>query len=96
MCDTLRERTEENRKKLKVILQTVLFCGRQNVPLRGHRGDSKYLYVVDNNLGNFQELLHLIRDTGNELLSDHLAKAPHNATYRSKTVQGELIVIAAD
>lgn len=96
MCDTLRERTEENRKKLKVILQTVLFCGRQNVPLRGHRGDSKYLNVVDNNLGNFQELLHLIRDTGNELLSDHLAKAPHNATYRSKTVQDELIVIAAD
>ena len=57
---------------------------------------TKYLSVVDNNPGNFQELLHLIKNTGNELLSDHLEKAPHNATYRSKTVQDELIVIAAD
>ena len=38
----------------------------------------------------------MIKDTGNELLSEHLAKAPHNVTYLSKNVQDELIVIAAD
>ena len=43
LSDGLRERIDENRKKLKIILQTVLFCARQYVPLRGHRDDSKYL-----------------------------------------------------
>ena len=43
--EVLQGRVDKNIKKLKVILQTVLFCGMQNIPLRGHRDDSKYLLV---------------------------------------------------
>ena len=73
----------------------MLFCAKQNVPLRGHRDDSKHYHLPNNNPGNFQEILHLIHDTGNAVLEDHLKNAPKNANYRSKTVQNELIAISA-
>ena len=37
------QRVEENRKKLKSIAETVIFCGRQGLALRGHRDDLKHL-----------------------------------------------------
>lgn len=43
--EVLQGRVDKNIKKLKVILQTVLFCGMQNIPLHGHRDDNKYLLV---------------------------------------------------
>ena len=33
---------ETNRKKLVPIAEAVILCGRQNVPLRGHRDDSQH------------------------------------------------------
>ena len=59
ISEVLRGRIEENRKKLKVILQRVLFCGRQKIPLRGHQDDGKYLSVAGNNPGNFKKLFTL-------------------------------------
>ncbi|KAG8182921.1 hypothetical protein JTE90_028743 [Oedothorax gibbosus] len=32
---------EHNRKRLKPIVKTILFCARNNLPLRGHRDDGK-------------------------------------------------------
>ena len=63
---------------------------------RGHRDDSQHYDLQNNNPGNFQELLHLIRNAGNTALADHVKNAPKNATYRSKTVQNELINISAE
>ena len=37
-----QERIKKNREKLKVILHTIVLCGQQDFPLRGHRDDSKY------------------------------------------------------
>ena len=37
MNKAMRERIESNREKLSPIIKTVVFCGRQNIPLRGHR-----------------------------------------------------------
>ena len=90
-----RTQIEENREKLRIILRAVLFCAKQNVALRAHRDDSKHYQLDGNNPGNFQELLHLICVTGNSLLENHLKNAPRNATYRSKTVQNELIQLSA-
>ena len=89
---------DQNRTKLKIILKAVLFCARQNIALRGHRDDSQHYMAGENpgnNPGNFQELLKLMQDCGNSQLTKHFQEAPHNATYRSKTIQNEFINIAA-
>lgn len=78
---------------LESIVKTVLICGRQNWGLRGDRDDSKYLEDETRNCGNFQALLDFRIDSGDQVLQKHFATAPKNATYRSKTVQNELIEI---
>ena len=45
---------------------------------------------------NFQELLNLMEQSGDAVLKEHFAHAPRNATYRSITIQIEIINIAAD
>ena len=89
----VQARVEANRHKLKSIIKTVIFCGKQNIPLRGHRDDSIHLQVADNNPGNFQKLLEFRIDAGDTALSDHFQTAHKRATYRSKTTQNELVDI---
>ena len=48
------ERVAENRIKLFSIVKTIIFCGKQNISLRGHRDDSKYLNEDEGNHGNFK------------------------------------------
>lgn len=91
----LAARVAQNRKKLQSILKTVIFCGRQNIPLRGHRDDSRHL-SEDGNHGNFQALLEFRIDAGDKVLEEHFKNANKNATYRSKTTQNELIEVCGD
>ena len=51
-----KENIARNRKPLESIADTIILCGRQCLPLRGHRDDSTVLYDVDHNPGNFVEL----------------------------------------
>ena len=37
LSKSLADRIATNRQKLSSIMKTILFCGRQNIPLRGHR-----------------------------------------------------------
>ena len=90
-----QERIEKNRQKLKSILNTVIFCGQHDIALRGHRDDSKY-YDSTSNVGNFQGLLNFRVECGDVILEEHFQTCPKNATYRSKTVQNELIEICGD
>ncbi|CAN7990025.1 unnamed protein product [Ixodes pacificus] len=53
-----------NRKKLKPIIKSIIFLGRQTIPLRGHRDDGTLLHDTEIrtsstvvNEGNFRELL---------------------------------------
>ena len=81
--NALQARINGNRAKLRPIIKTVVFCGRQNIALRGHRDDADHL---DNeNPGNFQALLDFRIDSGDTILKEHFATAKRNATYRSKT-----------
>ena len=51
-----REIIERNRVQLRAIVGAIITCGRQNIPLRGHRDDSQY--YIDNdkeNPGNFRD-----------------------------------------
>eukprot|EP00112_Aurelia_sp_Birch-Aquarium-sp1_P013364 Seg2834.3 transcript_id=Seg2834.3/GoldUCD/mRNA.D3Y31 product="52 kDa repressor of the inhibitor of the protein kinase" protein_id=Seg2834.3/GoldUCD/D3Y31 len=93
MMDTVRKtRINNNREKMKSIFKTVIFCGKQNIAFRGHRDDasarkSKEIY----NTGNFQQLLDFRVESGDRILAEHFKTAPKNATYRSKTIQNEMI-----
>ena len=57
---TLRqERIAQNRVKLRSIVETVIFCGRQGIALRGHRDD--HTHVESNPLSNHGNLLALLQ-----------------------------------
>lgn len=86
----------ENREKLVPIIKTVLLCARQNIPLRGHRDDANHLDEKTKNPSNFQELLKFRIDSGDKVLESHLKNCAKNASYRSKTIQNEIIVSAAN
>ena len=74
----------------------MITCGRQRIPLQGHKQDkldfdSRHL----NNQENFVAVLRLPAKNIPEL-KEHLTSGPRNARYISKTVQNELIEIVAD
>lgn len=93
MTDVMRKtRINDNREKMKSVFKTVIFCGKQNIVLRGHRDDdaareSKKIH----NAGNFQQLLDFWLDSGDTILADRFQTSAKNATYRSKTIQNEMI-----
>ena len=56
------QQVSENRERLRPIIESIIFLGRQNIPLRGHRDDGALLKESENpfvNEGNFRELLRL-------------------------------------
>ena len=54
LCDDLSSKQiKENRLKLESILEIIILCGQQNIPLRGHRDDSG---SASPNKGNFLAL----------------------------------------
>ena len=85
----LKSHTESKRAKLVPIIKTVLFCGRQNVPLCGHRDDSAHYGNSD--CRNFQTLLDFRVDSGDQILQKYFDTAPHDTTCCSKIIQKELI-----
>lgn len=83
----------KNRLTLKSILKAIIFCGRQNIALCGHRELSNLHKQNEsgNNPGNFQALLQLQIECGDSILKEHVTNGPKNAKYSSRTVQNELI-----
>lgn len=63
----------ENKKRLKAIVETILLCGRQELPLRGSC-DSGEIGINDpaHNDGNFRALLRFRARSGDEVLKKHL------------------------
>jgi len=91
---------EENRKKVKPLIDTCVTLARCGISLRGHRDDSQYLpepgHYSDQNIGNFHELLNYRVRGGDKDLENQLKFAPKNATYKSKTSQNEFLSAASD
>ncbi|KAG5881274.1 hypothetical protein JTB14_003745 [Gonioctena quinquepunctata] len=50
------EQVQQNRDKLKAILQSILFLGRQNIPLRGHKINLDVTVASEINDGNLREI----------------------------------------
>jgi hypothetical protein len=98
------EEIKENRQRLKPIIESIMFLGRQNIALRGHRDDghlfsssffsdlsSKSTSIT--NEGNFRELLKFKISSGDTVLEQHLKSAHEKATYISYHIQNELSVL---
>ena len=84
----------KNKEKLKSIVETVIFCGRQGIALHGHRDDHTCLKDLQHtNPGNFIALLDFRINSGDTVLADHLKSCGRNAFYTSKTIQNQLIAI---
>jgi len=89
----------ENRMRLIPIVESIIFLGRQNISLRGHRDDGMLLKTSINtnnqsaslNEGNFRELLKFRVKSGDSVLQNHLQNTSSKATYISKTTQNEII-----
>ena len=90
VAETIRKRIAVNRKKLIPIMITVVHCGKQNIALRVYRDDSRHIANKATNSGNFQALDFRI-DSGDVVLRQLFETAQKNATYRSKTIQNEII-----
>lgn len=102
MALTHRKKTVlENRERLKPILESIIFLGRQNIPLRGNFDSGKLFNNEDSTLtipksiitnqGNFRELLKYRVLSGDKVLEDHLKSLNARATYISPIIQNDLI-----
>lgn len=91
---------QDNRSRLHPIIETIILCERQNIPLRGHRDDgclldqslmsTEYNIICVKNEGNFRELLRFRVAAGDTKLENHLKNTSSNVTYIGKNTQNEL------
>ncbi|KAL4085218.1 hypothetical protein QTP88_027077 [Uroleucon formosanum] len=84
------EEVQENRLYLEALCESLIFCGRQSIALRGHNEstDSK-------NRGNFLELMKL-RSKDNSLIKKFFMEHRKNFQYTSATFQNELLSIIGE
>nr|XP_033815478.1 zinc finger MYM-type protein 1-like [Geotrypetes seraphini] len=76
---------ESNREHIKLVLDVVMFCVKQDIPLRGHRESDGAV-----NKGNFLEIFKLLSKYNNNI-QNHLERLPKNATLMSPQIQNELL-----
>ena len=96
LVETSSKNFEFNSRILPTIIDAVIFCARQRIALQGcHQDKIDYSSEPTQNHGNFVGVLRLLAKY-NSTLDDHLRNGPRNALYTSKTVQNEILQIAAD
>lgn len=73
----------------------MIFCGRQCLPLRDHRGDGPFNFdkMMTENEGVFRALIRFRIETGDTPLKKNLDYGPKNAHYLSPIIQNEIIAI---
>ena len=80
-----RQQVKKNREYLKIIIETLMFLAKHNIPIRGHDES-----LQSTNRGNFLDLLNL-RSRDNPLLQEFLTRK--NYPYTSPALQNQLIDI---
>ena len=87
-----RQICEENRKRLRPIIETVVLCGQNNIALRGCEDSGPInLDVLEKGEGNFKRLLKFRVHAGDLNLKDQIVNAPQNACYTSGDIQNQII-----
>ena len=82
---------EENREKIKPIIETVLFLGQNTLPFRNSESNILDLNDLQHQEGLFRRLLRFRVQSGDENLRKHLENAPKNAVYTSPKIQNAFI-----
>ena len=79
------ERIPKNRRQVLSLIKTLMLCGRQNMPIRGHRDSLKDVESNPggNHRGNYWAFLHFRIDAGDTELEEHLVTAARSTTYTS-------------
>lgn len=88
-----RKKDEAERKGVLSIAVTVILCGRQNIPLRGHRDTVNLDVDVKPQEGNFKSFLWYRVRGGDTALEKYVRTVPANALHTSSNAQNELIDI---
>ena len=95
----IQKQFKESQSVIESLFKVVLLCGKQGIPLHGHRDDDIDWNdeEVHSTQGNFIELIRFRAKTDNAL-KIHLKNAPKNAKYASKTIhdQEQLISIIGE
>ena len=85
-----------NSEVVPSIVKAVITCARQRIALQGdHQDKIDFSELPQTNEGNFVALIRLLAEH-NVTLSEHLKFGARNARYVSKTIQNEILDIAAD
>ena len=77
---------------LKSIIEAVVFCGKQNLPLRGHRDDRT---TTSSNRGNVWAILEIMAKRLGTL-REHLETRSKNAQYISRIIPNEVIDVVTE
>lgn len=99
----LKQDVEQRKKRLRSIINALVFCARAGIGLRGHRNESLPLPPTESdssnaiikgdvNRGNFMATLSLMRDSGNSDIDIHINK---KSLYTTHHIQDELLRRAA-
>ncbi|XP_040075022.2 52 kDa repressor of the inhibitor of the protein kinase-like [Ixodes scapularis] len=101
ICSQRLHQVNHNRNRLLPIIESIIFLGRQGIPLRGHRDDGTLLErssepSLTSNEGNFRDIHRFRVSSGDTELQKRLASTSFRATYISKTTQNELIKCCGD
>lgn len=85
---------EENRKRLKAIVETIFLCGRQEIALKeSHDSGEIGINKPEHNDGNYRALHRFRARSGNETLKNHLLtqNIHSRAMYMSSGIQNKVI-----
>ena len=94
-------------EKLRSLLKCIIFCGRQNIALRGHRNEAALEWdptsgeEPDSNPGNFLSLVHFHAEAGDTALKHSFATGTDGSgtrkiTYTTLRIQNELLDVIAE
>lgn len=84
----------ENKQKLCAIVETIIFCGRQELSYRGHKDYGRLnLNEPEHNDGNFRALLRFRARCGDDILKSHILKSGAKQMYTSPLIQNEIITL---
>lgn len=80
----------ENRQNIKLIIEAIMLCGCQNMPLRGHHGWGRmHVDNEQNNQGNFREIIRYRAQEDDVLRS--IIESERTVKYLSNTSQNAII-----
>ena len=98
MVSSHQKQIQANRKIIESLLKVIVFCGKQNIALRGHRCEDNDVLMAENdgNPGNFLALVKFGMESGDVVLQKHISSAPANAMYISPQIQNEVISCVGD